>query len=392
MITGPNIAGSVDGSCKLLLDVANEKSFKGESTINLVVNPTISENITGYSLQQYPVGSYGPNDGIFYDGSVPGLKVVHETGYTNGQTWANCGISGTFVTGVTYTASVYCKCSVTSAALIDFYNGSWLSSYHTGTNEWIRLTVTFIAASASIGFRLGIYTKEATAWFKNFQIEQKGYVTPFVNGTRGSTVATGGGLADLSGTGNNGELSGTTFDSGYMGSLIFNGSGDYTTVTNGGPYGNCSVEMIIKRNSDAEGQSIAYKGTSFHLYFRGSWAGTKFYFIRNTVGASNYGDSGWPGVGIYMPTLTLNEIAHVIFTHDIVTGIFCAYKNGILVRTITVDPATYGGLNETTGSFLLGFGWGYAAMNLYVFKNHNRVLTSSEVLQNFTGLRHRYSL
>jgi hypothetical protein len=67
------------------------------------------------------------------------------------------------------------------------------------------------------------------AWdWSCMQVEQKSYATTFVAGTRGTTVATGGGWADLTGNGNHGELVNGVRESGdNLGSLDFDGVDDY---------------------------------------------------------------------------------------------------------------------------------------------------------------------
>ena len=66
-----------------------------------------------------------------------------------------------------------------------------------------------------------------TIYVCDFQSEVKAYATQYTPDSRGATVATGGGFADLSGYNNHGELvNGVSYNSDNCRSLVFDGIDD----------------------------------------------------------------------------------------------------------------------------------------------------------------------
>ena len=110
------------------------------------------------------------------------------------------------------------------------------------------------------------------------------YITPFICGTRGSTVATGGGLIDLSGNENDGELvNGPIFDSSNLGSLEFDGIDDYIDCGNDSSIQLTTVgtiDMFFKPTSSFSGNT----GTQKHLLSGGP---SYFYFSSSSSKSSS---------------------------------------------------------------------------------------------------------
>jgi hypothetical protein len=226
--------------------------------------------------------------------------------------------------------------------------------------------------------------------FSNLQVEVKSHPTLFVNGTRSATQ----GLLDLKGTSTI-NISTTSFDNSSQ--LIFDGSDDYITLSSTShPTGSCSMEIVINHTHNFVGSRyLLYgaNGTAFWVFFRGDWAGNLLYFTRRVTNSGNYGDSAWGyTTGIYQP-VPANETMHLIFTHDTSSGEFKCYKNGILTRTVNGNLAAYGALNTTQQSHYIGGSPGdNLPMTLPLFKFYDRVLSSSEVLNNYNNIKRKYGI
>jgi len=389
VIEGPN---NITSGLVLYLDAANPQSFPGESTINVLINPLFSPTPTssGWSLTQYPYGSYGPLDGVsLYSTNV--MQILHQSGYSNSQTFVVEAIYG-LITGLTYTYSVWCL-SNTAQALTDFYdNGTWIQTYHPGDSKWHLISTTWTCGSAVISFRMGIYSSaNGLAYFTQPQVEQKSYATPFVNGTRGTTVATGGGWVDLSGNANNGALmNGILYSSVDNGSVIFDGVNDYIEIADNSTINfgttNFSYTFWIKST-----QSAAYAGLigkvgstggydinmqangSINVEFRAG--SVTITFSKNSTGIVN--DGMWHFVcccfdrsgnyTVYIDTVN-------VLTYDMTGAVGSVTCTG---STLRIGGSVPGSLTNFTGKM--------AQINAY-----NKSLSLIEIQQNYSAFDGRF--
>ena len=186
---GPNITN--DGLV-LCLDAANDKSFRGEPTVNLVSSPT-TEVTWGYEFMQYcdiaPIfDTYGT--AVIYSLSVD-LKSAN-TGVTN--------VINVYMQNGSYTKYSFVSQGVTVTTEYQRFKFENLTAAGP-TALWLANTPDDNRAMLAC---YGTYGTGNNPIMKNVQIEIKNHCTPFVVGTRGTTVATGGGWKDLSNS-NNGE-------------------------------------------------------------------------------------------------------------------------------------------------------------------------------------------
>ena len=246
MFTGPNI---ITDGLVLALDAANIKSFKGEPTTNLVTDPL---NITS---------GFGSGAGVTRaTGTLLNFTGQNNAGTITGNgtaSWvAYVGNIGA-TTGNKYTTTWYLKAGTKTSVDLNWggaHNGNrtnFTINLLTGavTNLTLASGETYSVESSNNGFykisysstltganyypQISITTSVGYLIFGGIQIEQKPYATPFVNGTRGTTVATGGGWADRSGNSNHGELvNGPTYSSDDGGSIVFDGVDDYVSILN----------------------------------------------------------------------------------------------------------------------------------------------------------------
>jgi hypothetical protein len=240
-IGGPDI---VEDGLVLTLDAANIKSFKGEPTTNIIADPQFTS---------YTNSTAGDSSIIkvnFGEGRV-GIQMI-QTSTTNIVSFPLSSGNTTPTSGQTYTLSAEVFGNKTGALVKSqvsvFVNGvrHWLTDSNNWTttvtenslffrptqlNSWHKTATTFtfpLGTLTNFSFS-GFYrnTGDFILRITNVQLEAKPYATTFVNGTRGTTVATGGGWADRSGNDNHGELvNGPTYDSGNGGSIVFDGVND----------------------------------------------------------------------------------------------------------------------------------------------------------------------
>jgi hypothetical protein len=222
---GPDI---VEDGLVLHLDAAEPLCFRGEPTTNVVANPNPTSGWGGSNAQGSTI-----TRSFLTENGVPFMRF---SGVTNGSDYPRVTDS-VFTNSATITGSFSTSLEArgTSGAQIRlriYDNGSTkITNTITLTNEWVRYK--FENQSTSFALNQPYFnpvTTGATYDIRNIQIEAKPYSTSFVVGTRGSTVATGGGLLDLTNNGNNGTInraaspSAAFYNGDNKGSLVFNGN------------------------------------------------------------------------------------------------------------------------------------------------------------------------
>jgi len=427
-ISGPNISRN---GLVLALDVGNIKSFRGEPTINILSSPTMipstpTVEIISLSTFQSNVGSSGwdwgyfPNSDISPDGGMVWLPnepdplagvgawmMKKRPGGNSESNWAASNVPGSVNSGLTYTLSVYCKATVSNTARIHINvtrDGSsfwgYASNTHTGDGTWQRLILTIPGGSGVTSINVVRCQSIGTSintniYWKYFQIEQKPYPTPFVNGTRGTTVATGGGWADKSGNSNHGELvNGPTFNSGNGGIIQFDGSNDYIQISDNSSLNFstgdftvlCWVGQLIGYPGSA--RSIIWKGSRFDGNIAGwsiTWAGSPadLYFIISSTGSRlegrtnpSFGLNGWVGykmIGMQRTGTSWRQINNTSITN---LGTF----SGDVDNTQPIYIARNGHYNT------------YLSCSVGNVQIYNRALSATEITQNYTALKTRFGL
>lgn len=199
--------------------------------------------------------------------------------------------------------------------------------------------------------------------------------------------------SDLSGYGYNGTLTnGPSFDSSNGGSVVFDGSNDYVQVTS--PFGDidwstrawsfsswmkldtlgdkCLVNLNSSNSSHYIVTNVFYNNNQSYWYFIKNSTAVQTNFTQ-TEGA-----------------FTTNEIFYFTMTYNgfgLTTNNINFYKNTTLLTTTSGGGA---GLSNQSGLQIGGNYW--LDGNVYNFNMWNRVLTSSEILQNYNAQKSRFGL
>ena len=376
----------------LALDAANLKSFRGVPATNLLAYPYADWNGSAFALSyDYPNlgATYTYVTGVTNPINSPGV-LRYFTGTSGTKYWA---IQGTVAAPGTHTFSYYARLvggpnqadAVGNAQLwrdtgTDLsVSGDFNPAF---TTEWKRYATTGYVTTYLDYFPIHSVTITGgfTVEYCGFQLEVGSIATHFGVGTRGATVATGGGWVDLTNTNSTGaDLSvAPVYSNSNKGCLTFNGSSTYLTLPNAVGYTNVvSVFAWFKRlGSPTGGYHILCGPSNLELDIHDSG------FVRTGIEAStryvdNYGsgfaDGNWHYVGF-----TFNGSSKV------------TYGDGTVLGTATGITGT---LSYSFGREIGRYGTGYYANgNLGTFSIYNRALTAIEVLQNFNAHRSRFGV
>ena len=194
---------------------------------------------------------------------------------------------------------------------------------------------------------------------------------------------------DISGKSNNGTLTnGPTFDSGNKGTIVFDGSNDYVSETSGLSdsllQGDWSISFWANFDVVNTGNSTNDKPLLQH----GSSSTRKGLHLTNRNGKMKFGlysddmDS--------IQSLTADTWYNFVFTLNNTSYLKQIYINGLLDASGTGGGAYTGtGSNTRIGGKVMFFG-SYFDGNMSNVSAYNRVLTATEVKQNYDALKWRY--
>ena len=304
-------------SLKLYYDPYDITCFRGEPTTNLFTgNPYPTVN-GGYSFPY--TSSYR---GIW---TPRGLQTASIERYNNPGNVDCCPAFFSYQTGLTISPSTtYCYSAFYKVVNNDYGNANFLYRYEYNggtylTEAGIWSSVNRIPYPGGWYRIFGTFTSQATVTYGNFysftyeyntdntqivvnhQLEAKNHLTNYAGpgGTRGVTVANGGGLIDLTGNNNNGDL---TYGS-YVTSTVFHNN---TFYFDGSSANNC-IRIL-----DADiSSTLLPTGKSFTVVV---WA----YKIANATNTSTflfgYRDSSTYGINlfIYGTTDTTSDFGFVV--------------------------------------------------------------------------------
>jgi len=172
-------------------------------------------------------------------------------------------------------------------------------------------------------------------------------------------------------------INGPIFDPNNGGSIVFDGSNDYV---------NCGNIMPISAYTKCVFFNISNLGSPNNL-ISGASNGTHYFY----PGGGSYLRAGhFQGAEVVSNTpIVANQWYHGVITFSISSG-FVIYQNGVVVgtnastATFTGGNVVYVGAYEPTGNLLTG--------RIAIAQIYNRVLSQSEVLQNYNATKTRFGL
>jgi hypothetical protein len=209
-----------------------------------------------------------------------------------------------------------------------------------------------------------------------------------------SYLGSGTTWTDLSGNGNNGTLTnGPTFSSNNLGSIVFDGTNDYVNVSynsilntpNGATY-----EMWIKPTVATTGPFLN-RGTS-----DSGATPDNPRFVALSTGAL-YFDWSSPGVDVYLQTatgvVTMGSWNQVIGLAT-PSAQLRTFVNGVETSYSTRVNSLSSTLPNTATSLEIGAATYYQFFNgsISIVRLYNRVLSATEILQNYNATKSRFGL
>jgi hypothetical protein len=267
---------------------------------------------------------------------------------------------------------------------------------------WQRQTFTYTPVNQSM---ISYWFPQSTgtyAWdWSCMQVEQKSYATTFVAGTRGTTVATGGGWADLTGNGNHGELvNGVRESSDNLGALVFDGVDDYISIPSqldaqspltgygsftGADTNAFTLEIWIKTsqisgsnsytaphligrdNGDIYSNLTLYNGYVYFVHYNSAW-------LDNLKSTTMVADNIW------------HQVVYVNNTNE--TGII--YIDG---KSEASGSSSISGANYFSPDYIgRGYSNRYFQGSISICKFYDKSLTPQEIQQNFIATRSRFGI
>ena len=208
-----------------------------------------------------------------------------------------------------------------------------------------------------------------------------GTFTPLV-ATNNSAIL---GLSDFSGNGNFGTTENSpTYSSANGGSVSFDGSDEYITVSNVQPNTNdFTISVWVYKNNNTSNDYVWDFGSNGGTLSAGtSVSGYGFRYYNHTLGAgSNMYTQG--------PIPDINKWYEVSITRN--SGTTIMYVNGQLITSSSGDTHNISSTTLNIGRHGGGTGYEHDG-RMSNFKIYNRALTQAEISQNFNALRGRYGI
>ena len=375
-----------------------------DPTASFVSNSTYHSNLAGSAWDW----SYYPNSNISSDGGMEWRPEIQGPTFTgawlmkkraggNGESNFSGNAPGSITSSAAYTVSVWVKTDQASCFRIHLNttkNGSsywgYASSYHSGGNEWERLSLTLPANSGNtaintIRFQAVGSSVNADAYCRDYQVEKRGQATPFIlGGTRSDTAS----LIDLKKTVDI-DMDTVSFDS--TGQPEFDGTDDFLTIAHHASQnftGDFTIEAVFKPTGNAA-SCLMSKGSG-NDYYQNYWllCDTRSNLRQVNFIMANSSNNG----AVYTTTdnsvITIGAYHHIVATVSGTTS--SVYVNGVLEKTGTIPNRIQLTSDIKIGRRIDGFADSLGSQP--VAKLYNTALTVAEINSNFNAYKNRFNI
>lgn len=377
------------------LDAGNKKSYS-TNRFQALGSGTITENVT------FPIQGNGTFQRVAF-GTVVGGYTIKPTDvvYSYALGVAGCHYHGNVApipAGAYLTFS--CDYLVTGATtypinntllVVENYGGGALSASIGGPNSlqniWQRVTFTVGPTSSAGSQAMFLYpgycssgrlADSGTLYFRNPKVE---WTNTDTGNSTFSSASNIGLWYDLSGNGYNGTLNGPTSNVSNKGNLLFNGTSDYVIVPSGGSYSEYTFMFFCKWITDTANGSRLFGCDGFGTYTIFTPSNVGFHY--NQIAGSTTTLSSGVNVG-------LGTWCHVAVTVSTLSSLARIYINGVLKNTTSTIPYV-----NLSGNLFLGSQYSsslFANCNIAAFQLYNRVLSATEITQNYEATKTRFGL
>lgn len=385
---GPNVTNK---GLVLAFDVANPRSFRGE--------PTTNEADTDFkrTIQFHSQVAYN-NAGTIVSASEYGpdwKRIVISDRGTNFRIAQFPYINHPADVTKTYSLEYDSQRLSGYYIRVDGYGAPSATINLTGAG---KLQITILSGSG-IGGNCALFLNNnvtgslaasESIYFRNYQVEQKSYATPFTPTTRGSSSADGGGLINLTYNGNDGILvSNSRYETSNIGILSFEGTSSYVSVPNftSSIQSSSAFTMGLFFNMTTLDTLRGLIGTLNYV------CGRNIGIVANSTALAFYNDTGTCYSVDLINWVETNKWLYAVATYDGVTSSIYGIKDGVLTKNTGTTKS--GSANVYTSDFRI-MGNQYApyftagkTSGAYVY---NRALTQDEILQNFNAQRSRFGV
>ncbi len=410
----------VTSGLALCLDAANYKSFKGVNATNILT--TVSYAQSNQSSSVYKVSNGEEVVYIPALGTVTSKYVDFYNDYSGGSgqccpSLYNYGSGLAVSPSTTYTYSIIYKTTTGYSHPNYMYRYEYTNTGAYAGEAGVHSTSNRTSLGGDWWFAWGQFTTGPSTVTLSTHLFHYEYATPnrvyvyraaLYQGTyiippehmltsgqvRGTTVATGGGWADLTGSGNNGELvNGPIYNSSNGGSLVFDGTNDYISIPNSVSVnpGTGSFTIIVWVNSDP---SNAGDGWDLWVAKRSNGSNGYYLGVNNPLGvrfmvgndANSRTDTGYL-------TYTYNTWAMYTAILDRNTNTQTIIKNKYdEVSTVTPSGGNYYNTNPLSIGGDIGLNSFYVNGRVSSVAMYAKALTAAEVNQNFNAFRGRFGV
>ncbi len=361
--------------------------YQGKPTTNLI-------NFANSDLNNWTSYSNG-NDGAFTtEFGTLGMKINNRTSWNGMYAAFNVGTTGTYTYSAWFRYRGGASNNNGAAVYVSSYGGSDTATTLDKSiiGEWQRVSKTVNVTSTSTMFYLISYggsqaNGDSSSWDVTMpQIEKQNDHTPFVNGSRSNTTS----LIDLRRT-TDVSLANVSFDS--NGQPTFDGTNDEIQLpaSSWNKVADVTVEAVVKING------APIDGNGYHVVVQkdGAYSGGAVYGIRISDSSVPYGTFSTGNTSstthvntVTGNTMTSNKYYHLVYTRKPGESIF--YQNGTPTQTSTNNSGT---IYNNTSTVTIGQGDGRQLYgDIPVVKIHDRVLTASEIKQNYNAYKNRFNL
>lgn len=405
---GPDVS---ENGLVLSLDSGSLNSFRGVNATNL--SPSIgynqpNTNNTFFKLTNGEETVYIPSLGYVTS------KYVDIYNDYNGGSGACCPSLYTYGAGIAVSPSTTYTYSIIYKTTTGYSHPNYMYRYeyspsayvteagiHSTNNRtslgdgwwfaWGQFTTSSTTATINTYLFHYEYATQNRVYVYRAAIYQGTYVIPpehmLTSGqVRGTTVATGGGLIDLTARGNNGTLvSGVSYSSSNGGALVFDGTDDHVTIPDSTDWDFTtafSIDLWVYVNSYDVGGVVF-----IHQQSGASAGGFEFWVDTNNLVRLN--KNGAVSVLISGNSFTLNTWHNVVCTHN-------GTAANIFMNATNIASSQSAALPDNV-SGILRIG-GYTTNNydlngrISTVKLYNRALTAAEVQQNYNATKSRFGL